>query len=90
MDYGQTNCDRDGDGSGAYGTFMLRAMLDKAKEMGLGRVLVTCDARNIASTGVIAKCGGAMESESHFQGAGRITRKYWIDLQDVRPAEPCQ
>jgi predicted acetyltransferase len=73
-----------------HGTFMLRAMLDKAKEMGIGRVLVTCDARNIASTGVIAKCGGVMESESHSQGAGRITRRYWIDLQDVRPGEPCQ
>lgn len=62
-----------------YATFMLRAMLAKAGAMGIDRVLLTCDPRNIASAAVIRKCGGVLESESFSQAAGRVTQRYWID-----------
>ena len=63
-----------------YATFMLRAMLDKARSMGIARVRVTCDARNVASIGVIEKCGGRLDSQSHSARAGRLTRRYWIEV----------
>jgi predicted acetyltransferase len=55
-------------------------MLQKAAAMGIGRVLVTCDAGNAASIGVIEKCGGRLDSQSHSPRARRVTRRYWIDL----------
>jgi len=63
-----------------YATFMLRAMMNKAKTMGMDRVLLTCDARNVTSAKVIMKCGGLLDSESFSPAAGRVTRRYWIDL----------
>jgi predicted acetyltransferase len=48
--------------------------------MGIDRVRVTCDVRNIASAGVIVKCGGVLDSESFSPAAGRVTRRYWIEL----------
>jgi predicted acetyltransferase len=59
---------------------MLRAMMNKAKTMGMDRVLLTCDARNVTSAKVIMKCGGLLDSESFSPAAGRVTRRYWIDL----------
>jgi predicted acetyltransferase len=67
-----------------FATFMLRAMLEKAKAMGIGPVLVTCDARNAASIGVIKKCCGIFDSESFSPGAGRVTQRYWF----LRPERP--
>jgi len=61
-----------------HATYMLRAMLAKAHEMGIDRVLVTCDARNIASAGVIRKCGGVLDSETFSPAANRVTSRYWI------------
>ena len=72
-----------------YATFMLRAMIAKARAMGTERVLVTCGAGNVASAGVIDKCGGLLDSESYSPAAGRVTRRYWIDAvgSHGRPAE---
>ena len=63
-----------------YGTEMLRLVLDRARRRGLRRVLVTCDSTNVASARVIESNGGRLESESFSERAGRITRRYWIDL----------
>ena len=57
-------------------------MLVKAAAMGIDRVRITCDARNVASIGVIEKCGGRLDSESFSPRAGRVTRRYWIDLRN--------
>ena len=61
-----------------YATFMLLAMLAKARAMGIDRALVTCDARNVASAGVIRKCGGVLDSETFSPAANRVTSRYWI------------
>lgn len=58
--------------------YMLALCLEKAKEMGIGRALVTCDNMNHASAGTIEACGG--ELENTVEENGRLTRRYWIDL----------
>ena len=63
-----------------YATQMLAMVLEKARAMGLKRVLITCDANNVPSARVIQKNGGRLDSESMSQQAGRITQRYWIEL----------
>ena len=46
-----------------YGTKILELALPKAKEIGLRKVLVTCDATNIASRRIIEKNGGILENQ---------------------------
>ena len=65
-----------------YATLLLAMTLDKAKEIGLGRVLVTCSKSNIASERVIQKNGGIFESEVQSDDGSLITRRYWITLRD--------
>jgi len=63
-----------------YATLMLKLVLEKAANMGIRRVLVTCDKGNLASQRVIVKNGGVLDSESFSAQAGRVTQRYWIDL----------
>ena len=62
-----------------YGTRMLTMALQKAREMGLAGVLITCDPKNIASVRMIQKHAGRLLSESPAK-SGRMTSRYWIDL----------
>jgi predicted acetyltransferase len=63
-----------------YGTQLLQLTLDKARELGLKRVLITADSPNIASWRIIQKNGGVLNSESLSQHTGELLRKYWIEL----------
>lgn len=63
-----------------YATRMLAMALAKAVEMGMARVLVTCDPGNTASARVIEKNGGRLFNESVARG-GRHTSRYWISLR---------
>lgn len=62
-----------------YGTFMLKLALEKAKEMGLDKVLITCNEANIASARVMEKNGciyaGTVECDD-----GSRTKRYWKSL----------
>ena len=60
---------------------MLALGLDKARQLGLTRVLITCDPENIASVRVIEKNGGVLASRS-VAHTGRLTARYWIELGD--------
>ena len=74
-----------------YGTLMLALALDKARQLGLGRALITCDRANIASARVIRKNGGVLASESPSAGDGVMKQRYWIDLRvgaRLRPGGP--
>lgn len=64
-----------------YGTVILRLTLTKAEELGLKRVLVTCDDGNIASVRIIEKCGGVLSDKVMVEGYVAPTRRYWIDLK---------
>jgi predicted acetyltransferase len=63
-----------------YGTQILRLTLDKARQLGLKRVLVTSDSANIASWRIIEKNGGLLHSEAMSRHTGELLRKYWIEL----------
>lgn len=64
-----------------YGTEILRLGLEKAKELGLRRVLVTCDEDNIGSKKIIEHNGGKFENAIEFEGDPVRKLRYWIDLQ---------
>jgi len=62
-----------------YGRLILELALEKAKELGLRRVLVTCDADNIASRKIIESNGGVLEDEIEADGVRKL--RSWIDLR---------
>ncbi len=65
-----------------YGTRQLALGLEKARELGLDRVLVTCDTDNIASARVIQKNGGEFQDEVISDTSGKPVSRYWIDLSE--------
>ena len=70
---------RPGERRKGYATRMLALALEKARAIGLRRVLVTCAPENTASARVIQKNAGKLISESVAK-IGRLTSRYWIDL----------
>ena len=63
-----------------YGTRMCAMVLEKCREMGIMRVLITCDKDNVASARVIQKNGGVLENETISTETGKMKQRYWIDL----------
>ena len=63
-----------------YGTILLSKTLKRAKDLGLNRVLLTCDKSNIGSVRVIKKNGGKFESEEFLKEKSAYFQRYWIDL----------
>lgn len=65
-----------------YGTLMLKLVLEKAKKMGISKVLVTCDDDNIASAKVMEKNDMVLQDkiENIIDGKKIITRRYWKKL----------
>jgi len=63
-----------------HATRMLGLTLEKARELRLRRVLLTCDKTNAASARVIQKCGGVLEDESFHPRTGELLQRYWIRL----------
>lgn len=65
-----------------YGTMQLKLLLDKAREAGIKKALITCSDTNIGSIRVIEKNGGVLQDtiENIVEGVPRPTRRYWIDV----------
>ena len=63
-----------------YGTLILKLMLEKARDLGLIRVLVTCDDDNVASARIIMRNGGRFEGHGMSKKTGTVVARYWIDL----------
>ncbi len=70
-----------------YGKELLRRGLQKAKELGFTRVLLTCDEDNIASKKIIESNGGQFENMIRVEGSPIKKLRYWIDLGDQPPVE---
>jgi predicted acetyltransferase len=62
------------------GTALLRLGLEKARERGLLRVLLTCDETNFASQKVIERNGGKLENIVDVDGQTVRKMRYWIEL----------
>jgi predicted acetyltransferase len=58
-----------------YGRRILALGLREARALGLGRVLVTCDADNVASRRIIEANGGRLENQIAHE------LRFWIDLE---------
>lgn len=63
-----------------YGRLILSLGLDKAREIGLKRALVTCDENNLGSKKVIEYNGGKFENAIEVEGSSVRKLRYWIDL----------
>jgi predicted acetyltransferase len=61
-----------------YATAILLRSLERARELGIGTALVTCDDDNTGSATVIERCGGILESVVRAS-TGRSVRRYWLD-----------
>jgi predicted acetyltransferase len=63
-----------------HATLMLAFGVERARELGLQRVLLTCAADNLASARVIEKNGGIFEDQIQQPDRDTPIRRYWIDL----------
>jgi predicted acetyltransferase len=69
------------------GSAILRLTLEKARVMNLGRVLLVCNAQNVASSRIIESNGGQLENQIPIEvGVGEEARhillsRYWIALE---------
>jgi len=61
-----------------YGTWMLKLALEKAKDLGLEKVLITCNDSNLASARVMEKNGCVLENIIDVEG--QAVRRYWLTL----------
>ena len=66
-------------------TWALDEVLSRAAATALDRVLICCEAGNVASASVIERVGGRLEDIRDTE-LGR-TRRYWVDLTD-RASQP--
>ncbi len=61
-----------------YASEMIRLALYEAKKLGIDKVLMCCDKRNIASAKSILNNGGVLENEVEVNGI--LKQRYWIDV----------
>ena len=64
-----------------YGTLICRLGLAKARLLGIGDILITCDDDNIASYKIIEANGGVLRDRVD-NGREVLTRRYWIRAVD--------
>jgi predicted acetyltransferase len=65
-----------------FGILILKLTLEKARQLGLDKVLVTCDDDNFASARVIEKNGGILEGNIVDDSHKVPVRRYWIELTE--------
>jgi predicted acetyltransferase len=63
-----------------YGVRILALTLERARELGLSHVLLTCDSDNLRSAGVIVRNGGVLTSEGYSPLREARVSRYWIAL----------
>jgi len=64
-----------------YGEKILELALRKARELGIQRILVTCDVTNAPSQKIIAKNGGVLENQVPNPETGVDKLRYWIAIK---------
>ncbi len=62
-----------------YAKEQLRLALEKCRELGIEKALVTCDKKNLGSARTILANGGVLENE--VEDGERITQRYWIQVK---------
>lgn len=62
-----------------YATKLLSLSLDKAKELGIHKVLVVCDKGNTGSEKTILNNGGVPDTD-FIEEDGNIIKRFWIEI----------
>jgi len=63
-----------------FGTVISILSLQKAKELGLEKILLTCRIDNAASAKIIENRGGVFEKQIFHEETGETFFRYWIEL----------
>lgn len=63
-----------------YGNESLRLSLEKARHLGLKRVMLTCDTDNIRSQKIIEKFAGKLQDTVLSPESNRRSFRFWIEL----------
>lgn len=63
-----------------YGTHLLKLTLEKARDLNIKRLLLTCSPNNLASRKIIEHNGGVFEKETRLPTQNIVKCRYWIDL----------
>ncbi len=63
-----------------YGKMQLQLALEKCREIGLDKVLLTCKNTNLGSKRIIISCGGILENEIVVRE--NVVERYWIKLNN--------
>ena len=71
---------RPSDQGRGYGTLMLKLALEQARNLGVQRVLITCDEENVGSRRVIENNGGRLPERAQVDEWPKPILRYWIDL----------
>lgn len=66
-----------------YATQMLFLALEKCRELGLDKVMVTCKKGNIASAKTIENNFGVLTEEIYVPEEDDIFKKYWINVEET-------
>ena len=66
-----------------HATRMLGLALERARELGLSRVLLTCGEDNVASAKVIETNGGIEFGSAVSDRSGKTVRRFWIHTGDL-------
>jgi predicted acetyltransferase len=70
-----------------FATEILRRSLDRARNLGIDDVLVTCGKENVASGRAILRNGGVLASEEHLPERGEIVQRWLVDNRRARASE---
>ena len=62
-----------------YAANMLNDALKVYDTLGIHEVIISCDKSNIASAGVIKKCGGELEAEFYSETFKEVIQRYVIE-----------
>ena len=63
-----------------YATKMISLAIEKCKELGIDKVLITCREENIGSKKAIEKNGGEYENSYYDEQNNFTYRRYWINI----------
>ena len=73
---------RPGERRKGYAVQSLQLMLQEAKRIHLGKVLIGVYDSNIGSWKTVEKCGGVLENIAYLETEDEGSRRYWIDLKE--------
>lgn len=75
------DCVRPSEQGKGYATEQIGLALEKCRELGIDKVLITCKKDNIASARTIIKNNGKLENEIPNEFEDKVMmQRYWIDL----------